>query len=285
MKRFIRYITASHEVDIDTSMFKGSPFIPKTGMSYYDNFLNQEDLAYMRKAKNRNGEIVMMSPKEYFEQCSKYVFRHHPNATVEALKKQRRRDAETIAWMEDQLLAGKKFNLCFINYADAGQEGLHRMLTLGELYGWDKKYPVLAVTVDDEAWEAEIQLRREESDFERYDFSEICKAAADEISDWKSPPPDNLPELLRNEIIKQASNFEHEDEYGYDIDVEIEETIEDDRKQLLIFLTRYKTYELPVLSNPVILWVEDYFDTGDHSSYEIDDSSLDDLDISDLLFL
>lgn len=280
MKRFIRYITASEEVDIDTSMFKGSPFIPKTGMSYYDNFLNQEDLAYMRKAKNRNGEIVMMSPKEYFEQCSEYVFHHDTNSSVEDLKRQRRRDTETIEWMEDQLLKGKKFNLCFINYADAGQEGLHRMLTLGELYGWDKKYPVLVVTVDDEEWEARIKLIRECDEFKRYDFEKICKTSADEIGDWRSTPPSNVTEILRNEIISEARSYED----GYDIDVQIKLEEDDGESQFVIYLTRFKTYDCEGLLNPVRLWVEDYFDTGNAIPSQIDDNDLDDLDISDLFF-
>lgn len=280
MKRFIRYITASEEVDIDTSMFKGSPFIPKTGMSYYDNFLNQEDLAYMRKAKNRNGKIVMMSPKEYFEQCSKYVFHHDTNSSVEDLKRQRRRDTETIEWMEDQLLKGKKFNLCFINYADAGQEGLHRMLTLGELYGWDKKYPVLVITVDDEEWEARIKLIRECDEFKRYDFEKICKTSADEICDWRSTPPSNVTEILRDEIIKEARSYED----GYDIDVQIELEEDDRESQFVIYLTRFKTYDCEGLLNPVRLWVEDYFDTRNETSSEINDDDLDDFDINDLFF-
>jgi hypothetical protein len=40
-----RYIYAS--IGIDLSVFNGTPFKPDTDTSYYNNFLNANDLAYM----------------------------------------------------------------------------------------------------------------------------------------------------------------------------------------------------------------------------------------------
>ena len=87
MKRYI-LSSKTKTVDIDTSMFKGTPFQCKTWMSYYDNFLNEKDLAYMQKAKNRTGEIVMMSPNSYYEQCSVFGFGHY--VPVAKLEQERR---------------------------------------------------------------------------------------------------------------------------------------------------------------------------------------------------
>ena len=144
MKKYIKYISADTEVDIDTSMFAGTPIVPHTGFSYYDDFLNSEELAYKQQAKNRTGEIVLMSPTEYYKECSLYGFDHR--VSLSYLMENRRANDETLEWLTNQLAQGNKFNLPYINYADRAQEGLHRMMVLGDLYGWDKKYPVLVVT-------------------------------------------------------------------------------------------------------------------------------------------
>ena len=72
-----RYIHASqNEYVFDES---------RTGMSYYDNFLNEEDLKYKQKAKNLTGYTVYMSPNEYFQICADDIF-HIP---IEQIKEGR----------------------------------------------------------------------------------------------------------------------------------------------------------------------------------------------------
>ncbi len=276
-----RYIYAS--IGIDLSVFDGTPFKPDTGTSYYDNFLNANDLAYMQKAKNRNGEIIMMTPNEYFEACANDIFegRH----TVADLKRQREysrfKDGKAFIdkYVED-MKSGDKFPLCFLNYADSSQEGLHRMYAAGEAFGWDTKFPVLVVTINDQAWEDFVNLRCEASKFEDYGFKDICELAADSISNWREPPPDNLEELYRNAIIATAKN------QGYDIDAEVELRIHDEHQQLQAWISRYKDYQYEVLSNPYEVWVDDLYDMGQYDMYQriSEDSTSDDINIDDLFF-
>lgn len=133
MKRLI-YASTKLSSYIDTST---------TGVSYYDDFLNSEGLKYLENNKNRTGEIVMMSPTEYYNECANNIF----DSTFDRLVNQRRHDKDTIEWMYDQIDSGNKMKLPYINYANSGQEGLHRMMALGDKFGWDSKFPVLVVTV------------------------------------------------------------------------------------------------------------------------------------------
>ena len=281
MKRLIRPILASSEVDIDVSMFEGTPFKPDTDTSYYNNFLNANDLAYMRKTKNRNGEIIMMTPNEYFKACANTIF--GGKYSVADLKRQREcsrfKDGKAFIdkYVED-MKSGDKFPLCFLNYADHSQEGLHRMYAAGEAFGWDTKFPVLVVTINDQAWEDFVNLRREASKFEDYGFKDICEQAADSISNWREPPPDNLEELYKNAIIATAKD------QGYDIDAEVELRIHDEHQQLQAWISRYKDYQYEILSNPYEVWVDDLYDMGQYDMYQriSEDNVSDDIDIDDL---
>ena len=274
-----RYIYAS--IGIDLSVFNGTPFKPDTDTSYYNNFLNANDLAYMQKAKNRNGEIIMMTPNEYFEACAKEIFRGRHS--VKDLKHQREyskfKTGETfIDRYTNDMKKGDKFPLCYLNYADNSQEGLHRMYAAGEAYGWDTKFPVLVITVYDQVWEDEMNLRREASDFEDHEFKDICEEASDNIANWKMPPPDNLEKIYRDEIIATAK------EQGYDIDVDVELREREGHQQLQAWICRYKDYQYEVLSNPYEVWVEDLYDLGQYDTSSDITEDLDNIDISNIFF-
>lgn len=124
---------------IDDDIFDTS----KSEMSYYTNFLNSEDLAYMQRTKGVTGKIVQMSPNEYFDECAK-IF----NKPAERLKQSALADEETIEHLKLVLTKYKrKFPITMLNYSidNKGQEGRHRMVVAGELFGWDHKFPVLCV--------------------------------------------------------------------------------------------------------------------------------------------
>jgi hypothetical protein len=56
-----------------------------------------------------------------------------------------------------------KKQLCmpYINYANPGQEGLHRMMVVAELYGWDYEFPVLVIDwLDKDLAEQEAKEKR-----------------------------------------------------------------------------------------------------------------------------
>lgn len=125
-----------------------------TGVSYYDDFLSSKELNYLQKQKNRTGKIVMMSPRTYYHECAHRLF----HTSVRKLKQSRNRDNESLEWMRKQLQSGDKLELPYINYADTGQEGLHRMMVLGDMFGWDTEFPVLVVDVYDKQQEYDENL-------------------------------------------------------------------------------------------------------------------------------
>ena len=170
-KEFFDYgtSTATHTDIIDDT---------KTGISYYQNFLNSKDANYMQKEHNLKGEIVMMSPNEYYSECSKYAW---PGRVipVEKLKLERQRDKDTLQHLKDVVQVHKR-KLCMpmINYADPGQEGLHRMMVVGELLGWDHKVPVLTVRVADEERAEKEKKKRIEWDI----YQDIGRAVSNTLN-------------------------------------------------------------------------------------------------------
>lgn len=146
-----------------------------TGVSGYDQFLNKKEAEYMKNAKNQIGTIEYLSPLEYYEICSKPpIF----NSSVEKLKKERARDVEVIEHLKQVLTKYKKqFPMTYINYAEGGQEGLHRMMVAGELYGWDTKFPVLIVK-----WADEERHRRDEEAARKKDiYNKLHKAVLESL--------------------------------------------------------------------------------------------------------
>ena len=126
----------------------------KTGMSFYDDLL--DDPEYMRKNKNLTSKIVYLSPKEYFEECGK-IFGNNATKQIEQTK----RDTSTINYLKQVILTAKnKFPLPFLDYANNGQEGRHRMYTAAELTSWDTKFPVLVVDYYDKDLQTKIEATR-----------------------------------------------------------------------------------------------------------------------------
>lgn len=125
------------------------PFKESTGVSYYDNFLNSADLHYMETHKNRTGKVVMMTPEEYYQECATKVF----TTSSDKLKAQRRANDLVDKYAQD-MKSGDKFPLPYIDYPNHGQEGLHRMMAAGNVWGWDTQFPVLVVTSVDDQVEA-----------------------------------------------------------------------------------------------------------------------------------
>ena len=138
-----RYIRTSTRLGIDYSMFSGTPFKCSTGTPFGNRFLDEEELAYQQKYEHRTGRIVMMSPEQYYEDCALYAFDHF--VSINTLKNQRREDQDINDELMELMQNGTKINMCYINKADHGQEGLHRMMAAGDLYGWDTKFPVLVI--------------------------------------------------------------------------------------------------------------------------------------------
>ena len=283
MKRLIRSIYASAEVNlVDTSMFDGTPFKPPT-TSGYDDFLNDKELKYHQTQKNRTGEIVLMSPNEYFQECADKIF--SGRTSVEGLLNSRRYDKSSNANYEKAMRSGAKFPLCYLNYADHQQEGLHRMMIAGDIYGWDTKFPVLVVTAYDQELETQYILKEAAEYFLRYYFKTICNIAEDNIADWNSAPSDNFIDIFHDEIVKVAGEYTEDVDGPFDIDVSIELEDVDGYTRVNVYLIRYSTYMPKNSYAPVKLWLADMYDVGDSADIpqSVNDDMSDD-DIVDLFF-
>lgn len=113
--------------------------ITKSEMSKYTDYLRE--LEKTNKYYKTTSSIEYLSPREYFEACAK-IF----DSTFEKQYRQIKREKEDLDHLKAVILKQKKkFPITVLNFAENMQEGRHRMFTLGELFGWDKKYPVLVV--------------------------------------------------------------------------------------------------------------------------------------------
>lgn len=193
--------------DYKTDPVNGSDVVDlkHTGMSFYDQFIqgNQKEIDYLKDKKNLVGEVVMMSPTEYFKACSEYGFPNsHPS--IETLKQQRYRDEKTLNHLKAVLTVyKKKFPMPMLNKAEAGQEGLHRMLVIGDMFGWDHKVPVLIVD-----W-ADKQLAYEQQKKERIQKIEYnIRKAVKQALEYKFRNIEELEEQLQWELDKV---FEYSD--------------------------------------------------------------------------
>lgn len=111
-----------------------------TGMPYYQEFLhnkNYDDLY---------ATIELMSPNEYYDSVSKNSLVRGKQFFIEYLKEERRSHTNTINDIKQAILKSNK-QLCMpiLDFYHKKQEGLHRMLVIGDLYGWDFKVPVLVI--------------------------------------------------------------------------------------------------------------------------------------------
>ena len=78
-----------------------------TGFSYYNDFLSKNKSDYLRHKHNLVGEVVMMSPEEYYEACAKYGYIDGVK-NVDRLKYHRRLDKGVLDHLKDVLLVAKK---------------------------------------------------------------------------------------------------------------------------------------------------------------------------------
>lgn len=156
-------INGTEFFDYGTEEVNGSDLFDthKIGMSFYDDLLDNPE--YMCKNKNLTSKIVYMTPREYFEECGK-IFGNNANKQIEQTK----RDTSTIDFLKKVIqISKKKFPLPFLDYANSGQEGRHRMYVAAELTSWDTKFPVLIVDYYDKELQKKIEANRNKNRLDR----------------------------------------------------------------------------------------------------------------------
>lgn len=238
--------------DYHTTPVQGTNVVDETttGVSFYNDFLKKSELQYLRDKHNLIGDIVSMSPKQYYEQCAKYAWEHPVSVT--SLIKQRQADPETINHLKDVVLVYKR-KLCmpYINKANKAQEGLHRMLAIAEMFGWDHRVPVLVVD-----WADPERAEKEKLEKQQHRIDQLVNGAIRDTLEYHYRSFDELEDQLVDEL---ARKFDYED----DIDVPASLKLTD--KQISIeFVFNGKTYSI---DKDEILWYEN---SGDIVS-EIDD--------------
>lgn len=115
---------------------------------YWEDLLKGRDLGYLNNKRNLKGRIVYMTPNEYYREAAKVLSRvHEGHASVEGLKTSRSIDQKYIKQLEEVITKKhEKFPIPVLDISDRpGQEGLHRMMVAGNLYGWNTKFPVLLI--------------------------------------------------------------------------------------------------------------------------------------------
>ena len=255
-----RYIRAAVSPD---SVFD----VGDTHVSYYNEFLDPDGQKYMQNSKNRTGEIVYMSPDEYFKICAEDIF----GIPIQKLKDQRAANADAIAEYTEAMKRGDKFPLCFVNYADKSQEGLHRMMAAGNAFGWDTKFPVLVVKALDGDLEKQRRLLNSLRDYERHDFKDIVEQAEEELSDWSDMAPPDILTRLEQAIQQAAAKPNDNDIEPHDIKVEAEAYEREGHVRVKIYLTEFDGMEEDRWAGSYVeLWLDDMFDLTE-SPFEVED--------------
>ena len=195
--------------DYHTSEIEGEDIFDLRKASNSDAQQILENDPYWRNEKNTYSEIVYMSPKEYFTRCAEDCF----NETFEELVASRRRDKDTWEHLKQVLLKYKrKFPLPYIDYAThhtPSQEGLHRMMVAGDLFGWDKEFPVQIIKWVDEDRAREAKEWKHKREIERYLEKAINRALR-----YKYYNIDELEDQLRSEFeseVRYVDEFENRD--------------------------------------------------------------------------
>ena len=193
-----------------------------TGISFYDQFLTDKETDYLRNKKNLKGTIVEMSPAEYYEECATNIF----NCSVEKLKRERGEYDRPIINKLHNVLNVYKKKLCMpmINYADKGQEGLHRMLAIAELFGWHHKVPVLVVD-----WYDSERAEREKQEAIKAEIDRNVERAIEKTLEYRFIDANDLSMQLQVELERQ---FEFHDTIRVPERIKLEES---ETALLLIF--------------------------------------------------
>ena len=255
-----------------------------TNMSYYNDFLRPDDLKYLQRSKNKTGEIVMMSPFEYFHRCSRDIFAY--NASISDLENSRRASSYYPKYVE-AMRNGETFPMPMLDYTSHGQEGLHRMLAAADVFGWHRKFPVLVVDYFDKEIAEEQKFAKQIDAYFTGRYPDDVKKVQDVINDkynaWNDTPPLDFTKILQQTLyditdkkVKARVYVEYEDvgpDELFPVFVHFE-PIEYCGKQVADYLdTKY-------LGKRNYLFIEDMFNTDIDDGYEMtiyEDAEVDDI--------
>lgn len=225
--------------DYGTGKIKNNQYfdITKNEASKYTDYLREPEKT--NKYFKTTSSIQMLTPREYFNECAK-IF----DDTFEKQYRQIKEDSDIINELKDVILKEKKqFPITVLNYAENQQEGRHRMFTLGELFGWDKKYPVLVIRETPEGKEYKKQQaifrglnrltnRALEFTFDSYEdaIEEIKYHLDRDLKDYYDYDYLDIILTKKPSIVIQVDNVSYEIE---DHEISLDTNKEDDLEDLL----------------------------------------------------
>ena len=219
---------------------------------------------YWKEDRNTYSEIIYMTPYEYFKHCAEDCF----NESAEQLIASRRRDKNTLEHLTQVITVyKKKFPLPYIDYAThstPSQEGLHRMMVAGDLFGWDMKFPVQIIKWVDEDRAKQEKEYKHKREIERYLQKAVKKALR-----YKYYNIDELKDQLYSEFKDEVRYIDEFENREFDLDL-TDSGDEETPGYLAIIDNKYECF----IDYEDIQWLTEKPDI------EVDD--LEDLDYDDL---
>ena len=199
IENFRTKLKESDDFDYGTGDVNGSDIFDTstTGTTgSWKDLLLGNDVDYYKNKKNLVGEIVQMSPQEYYEACADmFSSKKHKKVTANDLKQQREYDKKTLDYLKTVITdKKKKFPIAVLDLSYyPGQEGLHRMMVAGDLFGWDTKFPVLVIKTYDQE-----KQKRIERNYAQNKFNDNVEKAIRYLDGWEFYDYDEFyDELMR----------------------------------------------------------------------------------------
>lgn len=195
------------------------------GSVYTELIPGNEENDYYLKYKNLKGEIVYMTPREYYNNCIKYCF---PNTTFDALVQSRSIEKENNDYIAQKMEQENNLNMPYIDITKRGQEGLHRMYVCAQKYGWDEnEFPVLVIDYADKEKQKTI-----DADKEKNDILKQIMAVIDNCLEYTYKYATDVAGQLDWEIDKIKDD--------YDIDLAYESFVGDnDEERIRVYSVKY----------------------------------------------
>lgn len=144
--------------DYNTETFSGSDLfdINRQEIPHYNRLMKDPSYA---EGENKTVSIEQITPNEYFEKVAE-IFNSTKDKQISYVKN----DKDIIDHLNMVLdTYHKKFPIPFLDLAEKGQEGRHRMYIAGERFGWDMKFPVAIIKWKDEELQRQIEKEKENS--------------------------------------------------------------------------------------------------------------------------
>ena len=261
----------------------------KTGAPDYDNLLSKNYDYVSKKLQSYEAYIEYMTMEEYIKEVAQMQRTSYDEQFKYILK-------QNVNKIKDNMSAGIKYNIPYLNYADKEQEGRHRVLAAHEL--GLKKIPVLIIdnnseeedlfekTYDLNIFDEALEFSRLFSDKLDYipRFYDGVKMGTLELENetYKFKKPDDLPEVYWNNEVKPLNDLILTTLKKLPKDI-IDEAMEDlnitsyeltDLLQLVDYL-RDQVPNLNIYLQRMIYGVSKYMsDTANYDRLEVNDYSM-----------